>query len=163
MIRKNFPTLVLLLAILLMISVVSCDPGKKAEKDEQEKIDNYLNSNSNLNFVKQPSGLYYMEVLAGTGASPVRTDSAYVKYTGKFLSGTVFDSNEGSGNLYGFIIGQNITGFDEGITLMKQGGKATLLIPSKLGYGSTGSYTISGYTPLLFDIELVKFVTYNGK
>ena len=63
-------------------------------------------------------------------------DSAFVKYTGMFLNGTVFDSNVSSGNLYGFIVGQNITGFDEGVTLMKPGGKSTLLIPSKLGYGA---------------------------
>ena len=46
---------------------------------------------------------------------------------------------------------------------MKPGGKSTLLIPSKLAYGAMGTYGISGYTPLLFDIELVKVVPYTGK
>jgi len=163
MIRKKFLILFSFVAIVLMISVVSCDPATKLRKEENEQIQAYLAQNSNLNFVKQPSGLYYLEVVAGTGTSPVRTDSAYVKYTGKFLNGTIFDSNVTSGSLYGFIIGMNITGFDEGITLMKPGGKATLLIPSSLAYGSTGTYGISGYTPLLFDIELVKAVPYTGK
>ena len=163
MIRKNFRILFPCVVIVLMILVESCDPATKLRKQENEQIQAYLAQNSNLNFVQQPSGLYYLEVVAGTGTSPVRSDSAYVKYTGKFLNGTVFNSNVSSGSLYGFIIGMNITGFDEGITLMKPGGKATLLIPSSLGYGAAGTYSISGYTPLLFDIELVKTTPFAGK
>lgn len=162
MIKTNFRIIIPLVIFILMLSVTSCDPSRKMEKQEKEEIEAYLSKNSSLNFVKQPSGLYYHEVVAGTGISPVRTDSAYVNYTGMFLDGTIFDSNVTSGKLYGFIIGLNITGFDEGITLMKPGGKATILIPSKLAYGSMGTYGISGYTPLLFDIELVKVVPYTG-
>ena len=143
--------------------MTACNPAAKMEKQEKEEIEAYLSANDTLDFVKQPSGLYYHEVVAGTGISPERADSAFVKYTGKFLSGGIFDSNVSSGKLYGFIIGQNITGFDEGITLMKPGGKSTILIPSKLGYGAMGTYGISGYTPLLFDIELVKTVPYTGQ
>jgi len=143
--------------------LTSCNPSAKMEKQEREDIQAYLSANDTIDFVKQPSGLYYHEIVAGTGVSPERVDSAFVKYTGKFLSGGVFDSNVSSGKLYGFIIGQNISGFDEGITLMKPGGKSTLLIPSKLAYGAMGTYGISGYTPLLFDIELVRTVPYTGQ
>ena len=163
MIRKNFGVIVSLLAVVLAISAVSCDPSTKMRKQENEEIQNYLSQNSNLNFVKQPSGLYYLEVVPGTGTAPVVGDSAYVKYTGKFLDGTIFDSNVSTGTLYGFIVGLNITGFDEGITLMKAGGKSSFLIPSNLAYGSTGTYGISGFTPLLFDVELVKVSPYTGK
>jgi FKBP-type peptidyl-prolyl cis-trans isomerase len=38
---------------------------------------------------------------------------------------------------------------------MQEGGKASFLIPSKLAYGSSGYYTIGGYTPLLYDVELL--------
>jgi FKBP-type peptidyl-prolyl cis-trans isomerase len=163
MIRKNFQTPVSFVVIILILSLAACDPSGKLAKQEKEDIQAYLSANDTLEFVMQPSGLYYHEVLAGTGVSPVRIDSAYVKYTGKFLDGEVFDSNVTTGKLYGFIIGQNITGFDEGITMMKPGGKATLLIPSKLAYGASGTYSISGYTPLLFDIELVKTVPHPVK
>ena len=158
MITKISKALLMLLAVALMVLTVSCDPSKKYERQEKDKIDTYLKENSDLDFVKQPSGLYYLEVEAGTGLSPFPGDSAYVNYIGKFLDGTVFDSNVTQGMLYGFIVGQNIVGFDEGVTKMKEGGKSTLLIPSSLGYGTFGTYTIPGYTPLLFDIELVKVV-----
>jgi FKBP-type peptidyl-prolyl cis-trans isomerase FkpA len=163
MIRKNFHAVLPLLIATLMLSLTSCNPSAKMEKQEKEDIEAYLSANDTIDFVKQPSGLYYHEIVAGTGVSPERVDSAFVKYTGKFLDGGVFDSNVSSGKLYGFIIGQNISGFDEGITLMKPGGKSTLLIPSKLAYGAMGTYGISGYTPLLFDIELVRTVPYTGQ
>ena len=159
MIKRNIRTTILFLTAVLMISLVSCDLSKKLEKEENNNIQDYLSNNSNLDFVLKTSGLYYLEVVSGTGASPVENDSAFVKYTGMFLDGTVFDSNVSLSTLYGFKVGESIPGFDEGIKLMKQGGKSMFLIPSKLAYGADGKYPyIDGYTPLLFDIELVKVV-----
>jgi FKBP-type peptidyl-prolyl cis-trans isomerase len=85
-------------------------------------------------------------------------------YTGKFLNGNVFDTNAGGADLV-IIVGGGayIPGLEEGITYMKEGGKATLLIPSKLAYGTSGLYNIPGYTPLLFDIQLVKVIPGPGK
>lgn len=157
MIKKKISIIYFLLAII-SISISSCDPAKKYEKEEAALIQDYLGANPNINFVKQSSGLYYSEFVEGAGVKPVLNDSAFVKYTGTFLNGTIFDSNVSSGSLYGFIVGENIQGFDEGILLMSVGGKATLLIPSYLAYGTYGRYPIQGYTPLLFDIELVRVV-----
>ena len=148
----------LLFAVAVLITFTSCDPSKKYVKEEAESIENYISSNNHLNFVKQASGLYLLELIAGTGMSPVTDDSAYVRYTGTFLSGTVFDSNVNASEPYGFIIGENITGFDEGISLMSEGGKATFLLPSSLAYGSYGQYPIRGYTPLIFDVDLIRVV-----
>ena len=100
-----------------------------------------------------------VETLAGIGISPAAHDTAYVRYTGKYLNGTTFDSNVGTDrDDFVFPVGEGyaIYGFDEGVTYMKEGGKSTLLIPSNLGYGTQGYYTIPGYTPLLFEIELIK-------
>ena len=164
MIRNKRSTIPLILAAVLLISLGSCDPSKKYEKAESREIQEYLTDNSNLNFELKTSGLYYLENVTGAGLSPTMYDSAYVNYSAMFLNGTVFDTNEGTGALYGFIVGENITGFDEGIMLMKEGGKATLLIPSKLAYGTSGRYPyIQGYTPLLFDIELVIVRAASGK
>jgi FKBP-type peptidyl-prolyl cis-trans isomerase len=103
--------------------------------------------------------LYFYETLAGTGNSPAVHDTAYVQYTGKFLDGTTFDTNVGK-DAFPFPVGEGyaIAGFDEGIQYMKEGGKAILLIPSNLAYGSQGYYTISGFTPLLYEVELKKIV-----
>jgi hypothetical protein len=127
------------------------------EKLESEKIQNYFNFNPTLSFQLKPSGLYYLDLSVGTGPVPVAHDTAYVQYTGKFLSGNVFDTNTGGSDLvFPVAEGVLIAGFDEGITYMREGGKALFLIPSNLAYGSAGYYTIPGYTPLLYEVVLVK-------
>jgi FKBP-type peptidyl-prolyl cis-trans isomerase len=89
----------------------------------------------------------------------------YLFYTGKYLDGRVFDSNVAKKDTLILPIGELwlIPGFDEGIQYMKVGGKAMLLIPSDLGYGSSGRGPIGGFTPLLFDVELLKVKPTKGK
>lgn len=158
MIKKVYQTAMLLLGAGLLLSLGSCNPSSKYEKAEKESISDYL-SNSPNDFVKMESGLYYFESLPGTGVSPAVGDTAYIQYTGKFLNGATFDTNVDKVP-FPFAVGSGyvISGLDEGISYMKAGGKSVLLIPSNLAYGSQGFYTISGYTPLIFEVELTKVV-----
>ena len=96
---------------------------------------------------------------------PVAHDTAYIMYTGKFLDNSVFGTNIGTTDTLISPVDEGllILGFDEGITYMAEGGKSTLLFPSDLGYGTYGSYPISGYTPLLFEVELIRVVPGPGK
>jgi FKBP-type peptidyl-prolyl cis-trans isomerase FkpA len=156
MIKKSYYSFLLLLVTGLLI-ITSCNPANKYIKAENDATTAFLGSNPG--FTKKTSGLYYMDVTVGTGIQPQTADTAYVWYTGKFLDGTVFDTNTNTGGtLLKFLVNENvmIAGFDEGITYMNVGGKAKLLIPSSLGYGPSGYYTIPGYTPLLYEVELVK-------
>ena len=165
MIKSKNQIIFLFLTAILMISFESCNPTKKYEKEENEKIQDYIIKNSNLNFVLKPSGLYYLDVLEGSGPSPVTHDTAYVLYTGKLLDGTLFERNVGTPDTLIFPVGEgvlNVAGFDEGITYMREGGKAMFLIPSNLGFGNTGYY-LPAYTPVLYDVELVKIVAGPGK
>jgi FKBP-type peptidyl-prolyl cis-trans isomerase FkpA len=163
--KKKF-IILLLTSLVLLMTVVSCTKSSKFEKEEQDEIDAYLARNSSLNFVKKPSGLYYLQLVAGTGRVPVKFDTAYVKYTGKFLDGQIFDTNVGNSKNLEVLVGAPglIQGFAEGITYMAEGGKSLLLVPSALGYGTYGSYPyISGYTPLLFEVQLVQVKAGPGK
>lgn len=159
MIKKYCQSILLFFGVIMLLSLGSCDPARKYEKAETEAIANYLMSNPSDSFKLKPSGLYYMDVLIGTGPQPAVGDTAHVVYTAKFLNGNVFDTNAGKADLV-FPVGEGflIAGFDEGITYMREGGKATFLIPSKLGYGTQGYYTVPGYTPLLYDVQLVKVI-----
>lgn len=154
-------------SFVFLLAVISCIKTNKLEEEEQRQIDDYLEKNSTINFEKKPSGLYYHEIVKGTGRVPVKFDTAFVKYTGKFLDGKIFDTNVGTANTLEFLVGTPglIQGFAEGILYMAAGGKSLLLVPSSLGYGTVGNFYggISGYTPLLFEIELVQVRAGSGK
>jgi FKBP-type peptidyl-prolyl cis-trans isomerase len=166
MIKKYFQSILLFLLVALMFSLGSCDPSKKYEKAEKASIQNYLLSNPDKNFELKPSGLYYFEVLTGTGRTPVLHDTAYVMLTVKFIDESVYYTNEGTTDTISFPVAEGalIYGLDEGITFMKEGGKATLLVPSNLAYGTEGNgYGIPGYTPILYDLRLVRVKPGLGK
>lgn len=105
------------------------------------------------------SGLKIMMEKEGTGAQPKAGDMVSVHYSGTLLNGTKFDSSYDRGQPISLPIGvgQVIKGWDEGIMMLKEGGKAKLIIPPHLGYGNQGA---GGVIPpnawLVFDVELVK-------
>lgn len=108
--------------------------------------------------MKTASGLEYIEKEAGTGAQAQAGKTVRVHYTGKLQNGQVFDSSVTRGEPIEFRlgVGQVIKGWDEGIALMKEGGKARLVIPPELGYGQRGAGgVIPPNATLIFDVELV--------
>jgi FKBP-type peptidyl-prolyl cis-trans isomerase len=122
-------------------------------------IQKYLKDN-NITAKPNGSGLYYIEKVKGKGAKAVGGKKVKVHYTGKLFNGKVFDSSldKKPSKPFEFTIGKGevIPGWDEGISMMSAGGKATLIIPSKLGYGERGAGNdIPAYSPLVFDVELI--------
>jgi peptidylprolyl isomerase len=104
------------------------------------------------------SGLTYVDLVVGTGASPVRGKQVKVHYTGTLENGTKFDSSVDRRQPFSFVIGvgQVIKGWDEGVMGMKVGGKRKLVIPANLGYGARGAGgVIPPHATLLFDVELL--------
>lgn len=104
------------------------------------------------------SGLYYITELEGTGAKAEKHRNVSVHYTGKLTDGTVFDSSYKRNQHIAFQLGMGrvIKGWDEGIALMKVGGKARLIIPYSLAYGEQGRpHVIPAKATLIFDVELV--------
>jgi len=109
--------------------------------------------------MRTSSGLEYIETKAGNGASPKKGKAVSVHYAGRLENGTEFDNSHKRGEPIKFKlgVGQVISGWDEGIALMKEGGTATLIIPPNLGYGSRGAGgAIPPNATLVFEVELVK-------
>ena len=104
------------------------------------------------------SGLKYVDLVEGTGASPRPGQTVTVHYTGTLLNGKKFDSSVDRGRPADFRLGVGavIKGWDEGLMSMKVGGKRRLTVPSNLGYGPMGRPPdIPGNSTLLFDVELL--------
>jgi len=104
------------------------------------------------------SGLKYVDVVVGKGASPTSGKQVKVHYTGTLENGTKFDSSVDRKKPFSFVIGigQVIKGWDEGVMGMKVGGKRKLVIPANLGYGARGAGgVIPPNATLLFDVELL--------
>jgi len=127
---------------------------------DDKLIKNYLALNSITNAQKQASGLYFVPGVTNATAATTPGKTVSVLYTGKLLDGTVFDASSQHNNVpLQFVAGatpkQVIPGFDEGISLMHKGDKATLLIPSNLAYGFTGAGTsVPANSVLRFDVEV---------
>ena len=125
---------------------------------EDDKINNYVKKKSITVTEKTNTGLRFIRTSATTTNDSLKTgDNVSVKYNGMFLSETSFDSGS-----FSVVIGSNstIAGFSEGISKLKKGERARIILPSNIGYGSKGSGSIPPFTPLIFDIEIL---TVNGK
>jgi FKBP-type peptidyl-prolyl cis-trans isomerase FkpA len=105
---------------------------------------------------KTASGLLYITVSPGSGATPTRTDRVKVNYEGRLIDGTVFDSSAQHGQAATLAVSSIIPCWTEALQLMKVGGKSHIICPATLAYGDRGAppKIMPGAT-LEFDIELV--------
>ena len=104
-----------------------------------------------------PSGLVYVSLKDGTGASPKAADTVKVHYRGSFPGGKEFDSSYTRGSPAEFPLNGVIKCWTEGVQRMKVGGKAKLTCPAAIAYGERGAG--GGLIPpnavLQFEVELI--------
>jgi peptidylprolyl isomerase len=103
------------------------------------------------------SGLKYVDLVEGTGATPQPGQLVSVNYTGTLENGTKFDSSYDRGQPmeFKFVTQPMIKGWDEGLKTMKVGGKRKLIVPPSLGYGTQGRPGIPPNSTLIFEVELL--------
>jgi len=108
--------------------------------------------------VKSSSGLVYIPLSEGSGASPTAEDKVKVHYTGTLVDGTVFDKSNRRGSPAEFPLGQVIKCWTEGLQKMKVGGKARLVCPPSTAYGDNGTGPVPPKATLNFEVELLDIV-----
>lgn len=107
------------------------------------------------------SGLQYIVLEKGDGASPTQDGFVTIHYRGKFIDGTEFDSSHSRGEPATFPVGRVIPGFTEALLLMQEGDTFEVTIPSDLAYGEDGAGggVIPGNSTLIFELELLETLT----
>lgn len=156
------------LAILTVLSlaILSCNKDNSLQEMrdyELRLLDEFIADNY-PNEEPTPSGLYYIEEIAGSGdtikggdriqvfyATRVLEDSLLVDQSSGYVDGHRFDPIE-------FVVGTGrmIPGLDEAATYMQEGTKAHLVIPSELAYGQNGSGLVGPFETLLMEVEVYK-------
>jgi len=153
MTSKNPFTLIfrnLTIASLFIFGLLSQTSCSKSSASETDQMTSYAAKN-NITYVSDPSGVLYQIITAGNSNKPRLTSTITVTYTGKLMNDKTFDSGTITYPLNNLIPGWQIA-----LPLIGEGGQIKILIPSSLGYGSSGSGSIPGNSPLYFDISLLK-------
>lgn len=170
-IKPNDP---LIFEVELLDVISKAEYAAKQQKDFTEKLAAYIApfkekmgakddaalqahiKKNKLDVQKTEDGIYYIIEEAGSEEKANITSNVTVHYTGTLLNGKKFDSSVDRGQPATFPLARVVPGWSLGIPLIGKGGKATLLIPSHLGYGAQGQgEDIPANSCLIFDVEVI--------
>jgi FKBP-type peptidyl-prolyl cis-trans isomerase FkpA len=168
-VSRLLPYLVLAGGILLTASCVKEEADDEARQEEQRYFDIYVASHY-PDAVPEASGLHYFENREGTGKMPDDSTWVLVDYVSylipedkvydTYLENVAIDNNlYDSAALYGPYKMKNgllNDGFTEGLSMMKEGGEATFLFTSDLGYGSSKVGSVGAYHSWKYEVRLLK-------
>jgi FKBP-type peptidyl-prolyl cis-trans isomerase len=136
---------------------------------ETELLSQYISDNM-IEVEPDTAGVYYIELVEGTGQSPLNNNIVEVTYTAYLLDGRMIASTGSTvkqlsltGYLQGYINEYyTVKGLRDAIKKMKPGGVATVIIPYTQAFGSSSvdasslgyKYPVPAYSTLVYEIEL---------
>ncbi|MBR1510183.1 MAG: FKBP-type peptidyl-prolyl cis-trans isomerase [Bacteroidales bacterium] len=119
------------------------------EKGDAFRKDFYVKNSAD----STASGIVYLIQDSGSEVRALSDrDTVKVNYRGTLIDGKEFDKNEG----ITFPLNRVIKGWTEGMKLVGEGGKITLVIPANLAYGERGPREIGANSTLIFDVDLLE-------
>ena len=108
--------------------------------------------------IQTESGMVIVEMAEGTGKSPSAESTVKAHYHGTLRDGSVFDSSVDRGQPLTISLANVIPCWQEGMPMMKEGGKSKITCPSDMAYGDRASGPIPGGSALTFEVELIEVV-----
>lgn len=139
---------IIALIILAAVLIFACSGTKEASKDQKEAVV----------YETTASGLRFLDLVPGTGKKPSFGNRVKIHIIGKLENGTVLENSYEEEGPIEFTIGDGeaIMGIEEGLLMMRQGGKRRLVIPPELAYGRRGvGEQIPPNATLIIDVELL--------
>lgn len=144
------------LSIFLLSSCLKGDEDYRTRSIEIAELQEYIIENQ---ITEEPTwtGLYYMETETGTGFPAFNFDTVFFYFSLSDLSGKLYASATEMTEPAAYILGDSRVnhGWNEALSYMKVGGKATIIVPSTIGSGAPYISNLDPYTTLISDLELV--------
>lgn len=131
--------------------------AKKRKKADDAILVDYL-TKSGLNANKLNGGSYCSVTKQGQGKTPQAGDVVQIHYTVFRLDGQKADASYDRGEPFQFVVGRGeiITGLDKAVRTLKEGGEATILIPSDQAYGAESKgRLLPPHSNLRFEVKLL--------
>ncbi|MFM2394786.1 MAG: hypothetical protein RLZZ546_2768 [Bacteroidota bacterium] len=132
-----------------LITISSCNKDEKGV----DNIESYFKE-KNISPQITDDGLYYIIQNPGNSERANLLSTVRLKYKGYLQTDKLFDDNKGE--VAEFNLSETVPGFKRGLLLLGEGGKATIYMPSYLGYGQQERPSIPSGSSLIFDIELLE-------
>jgi len=169
--RRIYPFVAFIAAILYISSCTKDNTVQNALDAEQRYFDIYMGANY-PDAVPQSSGLFYLENTEGNGAMPGDSTWVLVNYVAYIIpEDQVYDTYiervaidnriQDTSALYGpYKMRNGLTndGFTEGLSMMQEGGEASYMFTSELGYGSTNTGNLPAYSSLKYEVQLLEIL-----
>jgi FKBP-type peptidyl-prolyl cis-trans isomerase FkpA len=134
----------------------------QCKQEEANKLTQYEAARQ-LKTTALPSGLQYSLVADGAGAPAHAGDTVAMRYSCTLMSGKVIDTALQVPRTFIAGLHTTIAGLEEAMQLFPAGAKATVIIPSALAFGEAGYENIQPYTPLIYELEVVRIGRFKGK
>lgn len=129
---------------------------REIARQNKEQGEKFLAENANKRGIEvMPSGLQYRVIEEGEGGRPTLEDTVEVHYRGSLPDGLEFDSSFARGTPATFQVKSVIKGWQEALTMMREGAKWQIFVPPELAYGESGKRPIGPNQTLVFDLQLV--------
>ncbi len=145
-------------AVLMKFSPFLVSSRNDTASLENNELINWV-IDHNYDLERTPSGIFYHIVDKGGSEKPKWGDKVKVHYRGYLLDGTLFDSTYKRETTFSFYIGNVITGWNQALPLLGEGGKGVFIIPAHLAYENEGFGDLVGPGEhLRFDIELIEIL-----
>ena len=138
-------------AALLLSFAIPAFAGDISPQANQE----YLDANAKKpGVIVRPDGLQYRVMKSGSGKTPGPNDIVTVAYKGSLVDGYVFDQTK-PGQTHDLPVAKLIPGWQEALSLMKEGDEWELAVPAALGYGAQAAGNVPSNQTLIFDMQLI--------